>query len=128
MKAQINNENRGKFHAQYHGQKLIMVDVNGDEYETTIGFGDGMLLPSSTKSKYIELRPLSAITDEDAIEVGLSGKQHFKQFYAAYGEVRALSILYNEIDFLRSRGYALPWMNLSVDELIAAGWVKLRKV
>lgn len=29
-------------------------------------------------------------------------------------------------DFLRSRGYALPWMWLSVDDLIEYGWVKLK--
>lgn len=30
------------------------------------------------------------------------------------------------IDFLRSRGYALPWMGISVETLIEWGWVKLK--
>lgn len=29
------------------------------------------------------------------------------------------------VDFLRSKGYALPWMGLSVGELINFGWIKL---
>jgi hypothetical protein len=29
-------------------------------------------------------------------------------------------------DYLRSKGYALPWMGLSVDELVEYGWVKLK--
>lgn len=29
------------------------------------------------------------------------------------------------VDYLRSRGYALPWMGLSVDEMVEAGWIKL---
>ena len=28
-------------------------------------------------------------------------------------------------DYLRSKGYALPWMGLSVEEMIEAGWIKL---
>lgn len=30
------------------------------------------------------------------------------------------------IDFLRSRGYALPYMSLSVEEQVNRGWVKLK--
>lgn len=30
------------------------------------------------------------------------------------------------IDYLRSKGYALPWMGLSVEDLVNAGWVKLK--
>ena len=29
-------------------------------------------------------------------------------------------------DFLRSKGYALPWMGLSVEKLIEYGWIKLK--
>lgn len=32
----------------------------------------------------------------------------------------------NAYDYLRSRGYALPWMGLSVEELVNRGWVKLK--
>ncbi|OPC11944.1 hypothetical protein BAX93_05435 [Elizabethkingia meningoseptica] len=30
------------------------------------------------------------------------------------------------IDYLRSKGYALPWMGLSVEKLVEYGWVKLK--
>lgn len=30
------------------------------------------------------------------------------------------------IDYLRSRGYALPWMGISVEQQIEWGWVKLK--
>lgn len=29
-------------------------------------------------------------------------------------------------DYLRSKGYALPWMGYSVEEMVQAGWVKLK--
>jgi hypothetical protein len=28
-------------------------------------------------------------------------------------------------DYLRSKGYALPWMGLSVEDMVEAGWIKL---
>lgn len=31
----------------------------------------------------------------------------------------------NAYDYLRSKGYVLPWMGLSVEEMIEAGWIKL---
>ena len=31
-----------------------------------------------------------------------------------------------EIDYLRSKGYALPYMDLSVEDLISYGWIKLK--
>lgn len=31
-------------------------------------------------------------------------------------------------DYLRSKGYALPWMGLSVETLIEYGWVKFKEV
>lgn len=34
--------------------------------------------------------------------------------------------IYALIDFLRSRGYAVPWMGLSVNEMVKYGWIKLK--
>lgn len=31
------------------------------------------------------------------------------------------------IDYLRSKGYALPWMGLSVEQQIEFGWIKLKE-
>lgn len=30
------------------------------------------------------------------------------------------------VDFLRSKGYVLPWMGLSVEQLVEFGWIKLK--
>jgi len=32
---------------------------------------------------------------------------------------------FQEIDYLRSKGYALPFMEYSVEDLISFGWVRL---
>ena len=32
-----------------------------------------------------------------------------------------------EVDYLRNKGYALPWMNLSVQDMVDYGWIKLKE-
>ncbi|WP_294203058.1 hypothetical protein [uncultured Chryseobacterium sp.] len=92
---------------------------------------------------YLKLKPLSELTDEDAIEffdivwakVG-NHKNQSREFKISFGKDWALSPmseryglipsgLFHGIDFLRSRGYALPWMGLSIETLQEYGWLKL---
>lgn len=67
-----------------------------------------------------------------------------KETHVAYGKIFASAIgkeygpglshpfahnstdILHGFDYLRSKGYALPWMGLSVDEMVAAGWIKLK--
>jgi len=114
---------------------------------------------------FLELKPLSKITDEDAIEVAKivskSSCGYFEDvnwqvdrnnakdsqvwvhngkdplvicyinfngnvFFKTNGGMTRLHI--NELlayDYLRSKGYALPFMEYSVDELVELGWVRL---
>jgi hypothetical protein len=86
-------------------------------------------------------KPLSEISDEDAIRVAeLMGfinvqkaehesdglwarwylpKIHSKFFYWVDLRLEAS-------DYLRSKGYALPWRNYSVDDLVQLGWITLK--
>jgi hypothetical protein len=42
----------------------------------------------------------------------------------SYEDNRTCGITTSSYDFLRSKGYALPYLGLSVDEMIEAGWIK----
>lgn len=42
-----------------------------------------------------------------------------------YEDNRTCGVTSSSYDYLRSKGYALPWMGLSVEEMIKAGWIKL---
>lgn len=56
------------------------------------------------------------------------GDDEAKSFKINIGEIQTSikNIPYISIvDFLRSKGYALPWMGLSVEEMIEFGWIKL---
>lgn len=104
----------------------------------------------------IELTRLAQITDEDAIEVARKlcfyyehdvlfvvertyqyvtvVSNSFGNIYIwfdceityQYDDLNILAYL-DAYDFLRSKGYALPFMGLSVEQMVAAGWIKLRK-
>ncbi len=96
-------------------------------------------LQVSVKYCSIEVKPLGGISDEDAEKIGSMLNRHYsgekairigKKFIHQYVENRmeALFELYQVIeiiDYLRSRGYALPWGEYSVDQLVEAGIFKL---
>lgn len=143
MKAEINNENKAKFFAQYWGQDILCSDMYGDGgtiYSAT-------MKDSSIKNEWLELKPLSDIRDEDAIEV--CNIVHNKAYVFTNVEIhhgklfvrRLLGFKFGNltdnnykpditsrvVDFLRSRGYLVPWMGLSCEELIEAGWAKYKE-
>ncbi len=132
-------ENKAKFFAQYWGQKVLYVGGIGLAPIGTNGWN------LKHPDFFLELTPLSDITDEDAIEffdivwskVG-THKNKSREFKIDFGKDWAESPtserygliptgLFHGVDFLRSKGYALPWMGLSVEQQIKYGWVKLKQ-
>ncbi len=86
----------------------------------------------------ISVKPLSAITDEDAIEVTkiaykgrwdlppdekqllVLGKQAVRDLFFNHGSF-PMSHNFFIFQYLQSKGYALPYLNYSVEELVEAG-------
>lgn len=64
------------------------------------------------------LKPLSEITDEDNITFG-ELLNYNKEYRTTFSE----HIM--GIDYLRSKGYALPYKDLSVQDLIECKWIKV---
>ena len=158
MKAEINNENKAKFFALYWGQRVLK-DAQGMNPIVS------NMVDLEWEGWWIELKPLSAISDEDAIEVAkmalgfskitqnitvttttnrefgfsfwLNGDVEymidFQNFYnptliALTRKTANNEYLHNATkisDYLRSKGYAIPWMGLSIEEMVKAGWIKL---
>jgi hypothetical protein len=133
-------ENKAKFFALYWGQE-IMKEFKEDLNETVY-----MSNPHANQSKissyYLELTPLSQISDEDAKNfleiIGLKYKIEEDDFYKMllkenklyeyFASVRPIVLEeWNYlVDFLRSKGYALPFMGISVETLVEWGWIKLK--
>lgn len=141
-------ENKQIFMAQHYSQEIFKKSdkhINQMVSLMTIGTTD-------INNGFLELTPLSQISDEDAIEVakilgnaenGSSiewdcGGESFDfigdycgtVYYDGeidYNENEQVSLLILQAyDYLRSKGYALPFMGLSVEKLIEYGWVKLK--
>lgn len=158
-----NKENKARFFSQYWEQDV------GVEIERTEDYRSVVNEQSIKIIDYLALKPLSAISDEDAIEVAniildldivkryktpftvtrnfaITGwpyikVHHPKNRYSViidcalanfniYEDDEAITMAHdmkpcNVIDFLRSKGYAVPFMGASVEELVEWGWVKL---
>lgn len=127
-----NAENKSKLFAQYWGQDVIE-DVNNAGQKT--------IYPVVVSNMYrfeeskLLLKHLSSITDEHKIKVSLM----FLEIQAAPFEnllfcfnnsIKPLLSKIDKIqarisDYLRSEGYALPFMGLSVEQQVEYGWIRL---
>lgn len=162
MKTQNTPENRSKFRALYYNQNIL---TNGYRLANSInplpvGYGC-----NAGSSWFLNLKPLSSISDEDAIEVAMilsnyQGVAHHTFRVAQKEEVGELvnhkmvvySYVDNEsfewisidemkvsgrrirpelisyaVDFLRSKGYLLGWLDLTPEDIIAYGWCRLEE-
>ena len=131
-------DNKQKFFALYWGQRLVMTE---QDEPTTLSVVDTFIIDNAWESDYLELRTVDRLTDEELFEIGHKVYGHPKpKMMMAFGK-EAREMLQNEfnagikngqanyglIDILRGFGIAIPFMGLSVDQLISYGWVKIVK-
>lgn len=139
-------EDREAFYMQYFEQ-FVLTAIDRDINKIGCGvsiYNMSLLLDGTFSDHYLELKPLSAITDEDAIEVakliGIDNSIMLYQKKIDYvknwlvdrnlntthvggdSPLRILSIM----DFLRSRGYLLPFRQYTTQQLLDMGWAKLK--
>lgn len=86
---------------------------------------------------FLSLKPLSKITDEEKniLEESIIGFVSDIFNIGCFTYINVLSSIFDKtipvelnsyhIDFLRSKGYAVPFMEYSVDDLVSFGWVRL---
>lgn len=139
-------ENKIKFFALYWGIGCIANDDfvwHGNEtLETVLSASKGDL-----SGWYATLKSLKDITNEDFeyirplvgydnSEGGIKlVKRWLTPLYKDYDDLNYFALTDSKptlrvldiIDYLRSKGYALPWMDLSVEKQIEYGWVKIAK-
>lgn len=148
-------ENKIKFFSQYYGQRLL----KGGRWRGTKPVNEALWCYMGN-DKYLQLKPISLITDEEAKELIKLRFEYDKgnvkdilgikvKLISRKSDINSISItaiishknwadftdsilitsdsriLYVLVDYLRSKGYALPWMGLSVEKQIEYGWIKL---
>lgn len=114
MKAEINIDNKARFFALYWGQKVW---CNQNYYEFYVDF-DALHRDHLSSTSYLLLKPLSSISDEDAIKIGFESSKEFLRFE----NFNTITEWYDELRYL---GYAVDWLGLPVYEMVEAGWIKL---
>lgn len=127
-------ENKAKFFAQYFGQYIVTSKGEPAKWRV-LSFS---LLGESVLSTHLELKPLSDISDEDALKLyhlhsGNIGYDYTQDFYSPLEMARhwidkdpteSMYKYTNQADYLRSKGYLVPFNGLSVEEIIKRGWAK----
>lgn len=125
-------ENRHRFFSLYFGQDVYMFN---DAHPCINPMTYWNIIENETEENdFLLLKPLSSISDEDAIEIRkLNGNITANNklvghtlVHWLYKEGTSRDIPFEAVDYLRSKGYALPWMGLSVETLVEYGWVKLK--
>lgn len=155
MKIENTPENKAAFYGQYIGSDLDAIPLNGSSKLTVSNFASVV----RHSNVAVSLKPLSEITEEEAMEIALALWPHSEEVGVLLLEARIdfknrthnsdftlwfdgeiipdpdeegeypdgfgpLFVLF-VYDFLRSRGFAIPWWDLSVDDLVEYGWVRL---
>lgn len=139
MKTEINNENRQKFYSLYYLQDVFIQPLMGQD-STYYFNGANVDETEDNDGCYLLLNQLSEITDDHLAMIlpivqqtsyyrfetnFRMARQVFKQYLNKSSSIHG-SHWWQIQDVLRSLGYALPWMGLSVEDLVNAGWVKLK--
>lgn len=85
--------------------------------------------PVSTKGdEFLELKSLDKITDDEAKQMTRGTGKNYTSAQEFLEDNKVFGFLsQNEVDYLRFRGYAVPFMNYSVSDLIEMGWIKIKK-
>ena len=146
-----NVEEKSKFFAMYFGQN-VMGELN---YKV----GSGITLGEEfVENSFLNLKPLSLISDDDAIELvrlkflydkgdvnDLISIKVAKSFdrngFSISLEAVVVHKKWNDfvervfigkektysyfIDYLRSKGYLVPYLNYTIEEIIEMGWVRV---
>lgn len=141
--------NKAKFFALYWGQIVAIVSKGSYTHpKGTIHLVDKNTVSSVesenyTKHRYsLELKPLSSISDEDAeycigkVECNMrKNDQNHGDYGMSPSAIFVNSIIGDnsyhigrrEAEYLRSKGYALKWMDKPVKEQVSDGWIKLKE-
>ena len=120
-------ENRQRFFALYIDQKNILIDKE----EKVNRFNVSKFYNWHNEKFFLMLKPVCLISKEDAIEIAkIYGNDEADTFenmvnFAKLIIRRNNSLVSEAVDYLRSKGYALPYIGISVDKLIEYGWIKL---
>lgn len=114
-------------------KRTFFLQYWGDFYFTknTVGYISSQLMENwdeYVNKSYVELFDLNKITDEHAQKLCFNKEKDnypsAKSFLSMYESVDFLT--QQEADTLRSLGYLVPFMNMSIEQILEKGWAKYK--
>lgn len=151
MKTPNTPENKERFFALYWGQRVIELpnlvwtgnppEPSHEEYGFCRLDGTAMKAIDVGYDPHLELKSIADISDVDAFEVAKmiviesmipeldNPKQKIKWISIVRRDIEDGTLVMNQVkvDFLRSRGYLIGWMDLTPEDIIGYGWAKVQK-
>lgn len=136
MKTEINNDNKARFFFAYYGSTYHYSNEWGG-FSNQVNDGNLHLGRDINNSAYLKLKPLLSLTDTEVSELAsaydITIGNHLLDSFDSIDDFRKNIAFADEhychavgfFDFLRGRGYAIPWNGLTVEDLMAAKWIKL---
>lgn len=139
-----NSENKLKFFAQYFGQRVLKRNLILSNRVYIIDWQEFFNISMSPENYHLELRSIESITDAEClmlyrllIKSMTFGKyyqnliENEKKIYSIrfrflFAKRESLTLQQIEIDFLRSKGFLVPFMNLTTDQILEFGWAKIK--
>ena len=134
---ELTNELKAKFFALYWEQEVYShCTWNGLSSDTGRIVNENAFI--HIDGARLMLKPLSSISDEDAIEImylvdgkdwvdKLENKVEWGRSFVEKYQKGHLTYKAHQImtDWFRFNGFAVEWMGISVEQMIEAGWIKL---
>ena len=134
-------ENKLKFFAQYFGQRVLKNKNLNEPFNKNVVYD--MLFDSYVNKHidffYLELRSIDSITDDECVEyfnlLYDNSRRNQEKIIAIKSDIKRgkmfRQLLHFEksiiaLDFLRSKGFLVPFMNLKTDQILEFGWAKIK--
>lgn len=143
----ITNEIKAKYYNQYQFSHVCFEGIRNSIWNVGVSTVFGYYITNGDRGKIdmdnvsaLELTPLGQISDDDCQWIansnivdfrdGLIGSWNGKELSELYDSVRndiELFIEYTQVyQYLQSKGYALPFGDYSVEDLVKLGVIKLK--
>ncbi len=127
-----------QFFSQYWGQKVLKLNPSIDTYEICAKHLYKLEKIINEGIAYLLLTDLTYIIDEDAIEVAkiMGFRESLKENGITFIKQlkTGITMTFNHhplhtlgmFQYLQEKGYAVPYRNYSINDLISMGWIKLK--
>lgn len=113
-----------KFAGHFLYQKILMHDKN-EKPIILIPYTLNFLFEND--GYYLSLKDCSNLSEEDIKHLSLEYATSFDEYGPTYDKGGCRNWYQDEIEYLRSKGYNVKYLDYSTEDLIDLGWIKIEQ-